>query len=214
MERSIPKFQSSQEITEAFSMYGFLESSNAMWRTTRCYSAAIPNTSIEICVLYYPETECFDVQVSDTKYKKVIDYLQTHRLLTVIRRLDRLYNKFNHSIFNCISINDTDHRTQTVTASSRDLTQDLVRVKSSNIWAYSMNIKDRKSGIGDIVVQFKAPHGGPGDIYIYYDVPVRVYRRWQSAPSKGHYFWQYIRNFYKYSKLTGNKHGVLPNAVN
>lgn len=51
-----------------------------------------------------------------------------------------------------------------------------------------MNIKDRKSKVGDLLVQFKDTQGGPGDIYIYYDVPIIVYRRWQSAPSKGHYF--------------------------
>lgn len=94
------------------------------------------------------------------------------------------------------------------------LAQDMVRVKSSNIWAYTIDVKDRKDKFGDVLVQFKGENGGPGDIYIYYDVPILTYRRWHSAPSKGHYFWVYIRNNFRYSKLTGDKKGKLHNAVN
>ena len=97
---------------------------------------------------------------------------------------------------------------------TRDLTSDIVRVKSSNVWGYKFNVKEQGDNTGDLIVQFKGNNGGPGDVYIYYDVPVRVYRRWQSAPSVGHYFWVYIRNNFKYSKLTGNRRGKLPNAVN
>ena len=79
---------------------------------------------------------------------------------------------------------------------------------------YKINIKRNGDKFGDVYVQFKGKNGGPGDIYVYYDVPVRTYRRWVSAPSKGHYFWQYIRNNFKYSKLTGNKRGKLENAIN
>lgn len=113
---------------------------------------------------------------------------------------------------------DTRYRTDILCAvkrySSRKLSEDMVRVKSSNLWSYKMNIKDNKSNVGDILVQFKDVNGGPGDIYIYYDVPVVIYRKWQSAMSKGHFFWVYIRNNYKYSKLTGDKKGKLSNAVN
>ena len=97
---------------------------------------------------------------------------------------------------------------------TRNLAQNIVRVKSSNVWGYTINVKDRKSKFGDVIVQFKGNNGGPGDIYIYYDVPVLTYRRWHSAPSKGHYFWVYIRNNFRYSKLTGDKRGKLHNAVN
>lgn len=98
--------------------------------------------------------------------------------------------------------------------STRDLTKNLVRVKSSNIWAYAINIKDRKDKTGDVLVQFKGKNGGPDDIYIYYDVPVMVYRRWLSATSKGHYFWQYIRGKYQYAKLTGDKKTKQRGGIN
>ncbi len=98
--------------------------------------------------------------------------------------------------------------------SSRDITRDMVRVKSSNVWSYKINIKKYGDKFGDVYVQFKGNQGGPGDIYVYYDVPVKIYRRWVSAPSKGHYFWQYIRNNFQYSKLTGDKRGKLKNAIN
>ena len=97
---------------------------------------------------------------------------------------------------------------------SKKLTENMVRVRSSNVWAYKINVKDRKNNFGDVYVQFKGPNGGPQDVYVYYDVPVKLYRQWVTAPSKGHFFWVHIRNNFKYSKLTGDKRGKLKNAVN
>jgi len=98
--------------------------------------------------------------------------------------------------------------------STKDLMRSIVRVKSSNVWGYNISTRDKSDKVGNVVVQFKSQTGGPGDVYVYYDVPVLVYRKWHTAPSKGHYFWKYIRNYYKYSKLTGDKRGKLRNAVN
>lgn len=97
---------------------------------------------------------------------------------------------------------------------TRDLAKNLVRVRSSNVWSIGIDIRDKKDKTGTVIAQFKNKYGGPGDIYAYWDVPVIVYRKWITAPSKGHYFWQYLRNNYSYSKLTGTKKGVLPNAIN
>lgn len=99
-------------------------------------------------------------------------------------------------------------------ASSRKNSTNLVRVKSSNLWSYGINIKNRGDNTGDLYIQFKGKTGGPGDVYMYYDVPIKLYRRMISAPSKGHFFWEFIRNAFKYSKLTGDKRGKLKNAVN
>lgn len=122
-------------------------------------------------------------------------------------------NKLNY-IESCV-FTKTEHRSAVTAAiNTKDLTKGMVRCKSSNVWAYNMNIRDRKSPTGDMLMQFKGKNGGPGDIYIYYDVPVRLYRRLHTATSVGHFFWQYIRNAFSYSKLTGNKRGVLPNAIN
>lgn len=97
---------------------------------------------------------------------------------------------------------------------TRDLAKNLVRVRSSNVWSIGIDIRDKKDKTGNVIVQFKNKNGGPGDIYLLYDVPTIVYRKWITTPSKGHYYWQNLRNQYLYSKLTGNKRGVLPNAVN
>lgn len=115
-----------------------------------------------------------------------------------------------------MSLFDTAHRPDIIEASisTRDLMRGLVRVRSSNVWGYNINVRDKKDKNGDVIVQFKGDKGGPGDVYIYYDIPVMVYRKWHSAPSKGHFFWRYIRNNYKYSKLTGDKRGKLKNAIN
>lgn len=133
-----------------------------------------------------------------------------------LKYLDQLYESFQIDIFSCATLSNKSNTKTIVNAaiSTRDLSKNLVRVKSSNMWAYTINIKDSKSKTGDVLVQFKGPKGGPGDIYLYYDVPVVVWRKWLSATSKGHYFWVNIRNNYMYRKLTGDKRGKLKNAVN
>jgi len=98
--------------------------------------------------------------------------------------------------------------------SSRDITRNLVRVKSSNLWSYGIDIKDRKDKTGNVYVQFKNTNGGPGDIYQYLDVPVNLWRKWLGSVSKGHFLWAYIRNQFSYRKLTGDRKGKLPNALN
>lgn len=99
--------------------------------------------------------------------------------------------------------------------SSREATKNMVRVKSSNIWSYCIDIKNRKDKFGTVYVQFKGKDGGPnGGLYRYFDVPVNLWRKWLGYPSKGSFFWRYIRNNFKYSKLDGDKKGKLPNAVN
>lgn len=111
---------------------------------------------------------------------------------------------------------DSSCRKEIIKASitTRDIAQHIVRVRSSNVWGYNINIRKNGDRTGDVYVQFKGNQGGPGDIYVYYDVPVSVYRKWVVAPSKGHFFWANLRNNFKYSKLTGDRRGKLANAIN
>lgn len=95
--------------------------------------------------------------------------------------------------------------------STRDFADKLSRVRSSNVWSYAFNPKDEY--VGDMLMQFKGANGGPGDIYIYYDVPSKVWQRLVAAPSKGAIFWKLIRNQYTYAKLTGDKRTHLPNGI-
>jgi hypothetical protein len=103
---------------------------------------------------------------------------------------------------------DTSRRNKTTT---QDFVKKLARVKSSNVWSYAFQPKDEKSG--DMLMQFKRKDGGPGDIYIYYNVPNKLWQRFVAAPSKGHYFWQFVRNVFTYAKLTGDKRTHLPNGI-
>ena len=96
---------------------------------------------------------------------------------------------------------------------SRDITKNMIRCKSSNMWAYAFDI-DEGSDVGTLYLQFKNEHGGAGDIYRYYDVPLRLFNKFVGAPSKGHSFWLLFRNNFQYTKLTGDKRGKLKNAVN
>lgn len=97
---------------------------------------------------------------------------------------------------------------------TRNLAQNLIRVRSSNVWAVGFNPKKDSNKTGDLVMQFKNPNGGGGDTYIYYDVPVQTYRRLVSASSVGHAFWVLVRDNFNYSKLSGDRRGKLPNAIN
>lgn len=206
-----------QDLVDILSMYGFNCNENKLWRSVKCYQKTLDDAGAEVFVMYYPEGFVdFTMSAStESDTSDIHNVFSTYRISKLLKRLDRIHASANQEIFQSVHLQSTSERNQTIlAASSKDYTQNIARVKSSNVWGYSINIKDRKSGVGDVIVQFKGPQGGPGDVYIYYDVPVRVYARWQSAPSKGHYFWQYIRNFYKYSKLTGDKRGRLPNAVN
>ena len=99
--------------------------------------------------------------------------------------------------------------------SSKDITRSMVRVKSSNVWSYTINVRDRKDKVGDVYVQFKNNYGGKGDVYVYYNIPITTYRKFVSSSSKGHAVWEYLRNNPGgYSKLTGDKRGKLRNAIN
>lgn len=138
----------------------------------------------------------------------------TSNVARILCSTERLLNKLGVNAGH-ISLDGRSFNTSIQAAiNTRNLAQNLVKVKSSNIWGYTINVNSKKDKFGDVIVQFKGDNGGPGDVYIYYDVPVLTYRRWHSAPSKGHYFWKYIRNYFKYSKLTGDKKGKLHNAVN
>lgn len=105
---------------------------------------------------------------------------------------------------------DTSKKNKT---STRDFTKQLMKVNSSNIWSYAFQPKDEK--FGDMLVQFKNKYGGPGDIYIYYNVLNTVWHRFYLADSKGHFFWEHIRNNTKirYAKLTGDKRTKLPHGI-
>lgn len=177
------------EFYQYSSMFG-LTSSKRPYQNATCYYGKV-NSCTDIKIICSRS----DSKLYILKNNKVIHCSVSKSADSLIRKIDKIYSS------QC-----------TVRAASDS--RDMVRVKSSNIWGFNIRIKDRKSGVGDVFVQFKGEQGGPGDVYVYYDVPVRTYRRWQTAPSKGHFFWQYIRNFYKYSKLTGDKRGKLANAIN
>jgi len=98
--------------------------------------------------------------------------------------------------------------------SSREITKNMIRVNSSNIWSYCVDIKRAEDKTCNLYIQFKGNNGGAGDVYVYFDVPIIIYRKLISAPSKGHSFWQYIRGKYPFAKLTGDKRTKQKGGVN
>lgn len=157
-------------------------------------------------------SEC---RIDDQGYTKTYRY-KSDNFDDLTSNILNLLDTYEIDIFSSITIASSEDSMYVIEAkmSTRDLAKNLVRVKSSNIWSYGINIKNRKDKKGDVIVQFKDPKGGAGDLYIYYDVDIVTWRKWLSAPSKGHYFWIAIRDKFGYSKLTGDKKGKLKNAIN
>lgn len=176
------------------------------------------NRNIEINAIYSNGNIMTSVWVDDERIPKYKGVPDTTNISTFIRGVEKIINKYTRdSIITCaklVSILDRDKYVIEAGISTRDLMRNLVRVKSSNMWGMAMDVKSHKDRFGDVIVQFKGKSGGPDDVYQYFDVPVDLYRRWITATSKGHFFWQYIRNNFKYRKLTGDKRGKLPNAIN
>ena len=178
----------------------------------RHYSASI-TTSIGTCrIIASYHKKGIKVITCGTKGSTVRN---ASSVINTIDAVEEIYEQYMYSILENIAFTSTSERKAVLAAiNTKNLADNLVRCKSSNVWAYGMNIKDKKDKTGDLLMQFKGKNGGPGNLYIYFDVPIVIYRRLQSAPSVGSFFWKYIRNVYKYSLLTGTKRGVLPNAIN
>ena len=190
------------ELEDAMNLLNFkkLPSFNDMWRYT--------SRDIDCEVIASPDA----ILMKSEEGNKLYGWGSISKLISDV---EHMLNTTGVQLVASIILTESSCRKSVMAAiNTRHLANDIVRVKSSNVWGYAFNVKNNSDSTGDLVVQFKGKNGGPGDIYIYYDVPVKLYQRWQSAPSKGHFFWVYIRNNFKYSKLTGNKRGVLRNAVN
>lgn len=207
-----------EEFAEALKMLGFQKSTDNFYTdgppVYDMYMTTDSGTDIHIQVLAFSDENHINYYVNNKKLPQSSVPKPTRNIARTIRNIETVIRKYGGEIFASSEVITATSQAIMAAINTRNLAQDLVKVRSSNVWAYCMNIKNRKDKFGDVLVQFKEAEGGPGDIYIYYDVPVMVWRRWQSALSKGHYFWVYIRDNYKYSKLTGDKRGKLPNAVN
>lgn len=160
-----------------------------------------------------------DVEVSCNCIKVTFGHRtqKFYNILPACECIDKASKQFHDDVFqNIYMIDPQDMLTPVASAiSTKNLSKNLVRTKSSNIWSYGMDVTDKNMRFGNVIVQFKGKNGGPtGGTYIYYDVPTKLWQRWLGAASKGAFFWRYIRNVFKYSKLDGNKRGVLPNAIN
>ena len=84
--------------------------------------------------------------------------------------------------------------------STRELAKNFRRVKSSNIYAIAYDAESET-----MLIRF---HKGdvPSSTYIYYDVPLKIYRQFFTKPSAGKHFWKTMRNNPRihYQKLKGS----------
>lgn len=209
-----------REFEDAMDFLGFTRTLNNMYTENdpTVYELSVKssdNKYIDVRVIKYDDGFVTTYWIDGKRLPKSSTPSDTLDVSKLVQNIEKMLNKYKYNMIVNSAVIDVRFRDTIMAAiNTRNLADNMVRVKSSNVWSYGMNIKDRHDKTGDVLVQFKDNQGGPGDIYIYYDVEPRVYRKWQSAPSKGSYFWKNIRNRYKYSKLTGDKRGKLVNAIN
>lgn len=202
-------FKEFQEYDTNLYDLGFVKTSDTTWE--------YDNKGLNIVISYDTYNETFDISTNEADgIPGSYNYCNMRSIFEVIRKLFNIFDRFNIDPIQsaCMCDPDADMKAVTAAISSRNLSKNLQRVKSSNLWSYGFDSNDSKSRFGTMLIQFKGNQGGPGDIYQYFDVPINLWRRFISAKSKGHFFWVYIRNNFNYRKLTGDKRGKLPNAIN
>ena len=191
------------DMLEAIKMLGFEHLEMNFFR--RVEEIDIDSNLVLYCEIY---DDCAKVDVYEDATQ--IDSQSFKRPIKLIDYIENLLKSYDIESIKLVPRED-DNSTSVFGATTRDFAKKLLRVKSSNVWSYAFQPKTEQ--IGDLLMQFKGDNGGPGDIYIYYDVPSKIWRKLVAAPSKGHAFWEYIRNIFKYAKLTGDKRTHLPNGI-
>ena len=166
------------DFIDAMKLLGLEKSTDAFYDNEDVYTLSTVTDSgsdMYIRVIKYPDTIAVDYWINNKRLPNSAKPADTLNIARTIRNIERMMNKYGYNIFANTAIVDRQNRFVVMAAAStKDATKNLVKVRSSNVWAYGMNIKDRKSKVGDLLVQFKDTQGGPGDIYIYYDVPIIV----------------------------------------
>ena len=201
-----------EEMLEAIKMMGFEPLEMNFFRRID----EIEDESYSQLIMY---CELFDDKLELNIYRDamLLSYSVIHKPLDFIDSVEFYLNMYDiataklHPFDANTTINGEPIMAKSDRFSTRDFIKKLIRVKSSNLWSYAFQPKDYNKG--DMLIQFKGANGGPDDIYIYYDVPSKLWQKFVAAPSKGHFMWQYIRNVFKYAKLTGDKRTHLPNGI-
>lgn len=202
------------DMYEAIIMMGFEQLESNFFRRVETISKDAPNDSqlIIYCELF---EDSITVNVyEDAKFIQESRFSEPLEFIDAIQSILDTYNIADVKLvpiesdikINGIMISAADNR-----LSTKDMLKKMIRVKSSNLWSYAFQPKDYNTGT--MLIQFKGPNGGPNDVYVYYDIPNKLWQKFVAAPSKGHFFWQNIRNIFKYGKLTGDKRTKLKNGV-
>lgn len=202
------------DMYEAIIMMGFEQLESNFFRRVETISKDAPDDSqlIIYCELF---EDSITVNVyEDAKFIQESSYSEPLEFIDAIQSILDIYNIADVKLvpiesdikINGIMISAADNR-----LSTRDMLKKMIRVKSSNLWSYAFQPKDYNTGT--MLIQFKGPNGGPNDVYVYYDIPNKLWQKFVAAPSKGAFFWRNIRNIFKYGKLTGDKRTKLKNGV-
>ena len=75
---------------------------------------------------------------------------------------------------------------------------EMIPVISSNVGAIGYD-----EDLSELYIQFRPHDGGTAPVYEYYNVPENVWKRLQTAGSKGKFVWKHIRDVYAYRRARG-----------
>lgn len=200
------------EMLEAIQMMGFEPLEMDFFRRVETISNEAPD---DTSLIIYCELQDSGVEINVYEDAKWIDTI--NHIVDPVQFIDKIEKILDTYDIASVKLTPLDSSIKingkpiVAAENTRDLAKKLIRVKSSNVWAYAFQPKDYNKGT--MLMQFKGANGGPDDIYVYYDVPNKLWQKFVAAPSKGHFFWQHIRNVFKYGKLTGDKRTKLKNGV-
>ena len=208
----IPNSYNTSEMLEAIQMMGFEPLEMDFFRRVETISNEAPD---DTSLIIYCELQDKGVEINvyeDAKWLETINGIVDP--VQFIDKIEKILNTYDIASVKLTPLDSSiriNGKPIVAAENTRDLAKKLIRVKSSNVWAYAFQPKDYNKGT--MLMQFKGANGGPDDIYIYYDVPNKLWQKFVAAPSKGHFFWQHIRNVFKYGKLTGDKRTKLKNGI-
>ena len=200
------------EMLEAIQMMGFEPLEMDFFRRVENISNEAPD---DTSLIIYCEMQDDGVEINvyeDAKWLETINHIVYP--VEFIDKIEKILDTYDIASVKLTPLDSSiriNGKPIVAAENTRDLAKKLIRVKSSNVWAYAFQPKDYNKGT--MLMQFKGANGGPDDIYVYYDVPNKLWQKFVAAPSKGAFFWRHIRNVFKYGKLTGDKRTKLKNGV-
>ena len=147
------------EFQDAMNMLGLEKDTDPFYSNTDVYKMSVITDSgkyIDVRVIKYDDVLEVDYWIDNKRVPNSSKPADTSNISKTVRNIERMFKKHGYEIFaNTTIISKNDRVAVMAAINTKNMSQDLVRVRSSNLWSYGLNIKNRKDKTGDILIQFK-----------------------------------------------------------